>query len=187
MAMTVIVKLALVASFGFLTVSADESKSNELTDPLGKVNDLLNKMKDKIEQDAVAEDKTYEEFVQWCHSAAHNLKAEITHYEKLKEMQEAKIEERASDIEVAISHIEELSGAISTSQSELDQATAIRAKEQADFAATEKELIEASDAVSRAISIISTEMAKNPAALAQIDKTSITTLLQSIGDVVDAA
>jgi len=187
MAMTVIMKLALVVSIRFLMVGADQSKSNELTDPLGKVNDLLAKMKAKIEADAVAEDKTYEEFVAWCHTAAHNLHAEIAHYEKLKEKQEAKIEELASDIEVAVSHVEELSGAISTNQAELDQATAIRAKEQADFAATEKELIEASDAVSRAISIISTEMAKNPAALAQIDKTSITTLLQSIGDVVDAA
>jgi len=47
--------------------------------------------------------------------------------------------------------------------------------------------LETIDTLERAISIISSEMAKNPAALNQIDKTSMASLLQSIGTVVDAA
>jgi len=43
------------------------------------------------------------------------------------------------------------------------------------------------DTLDRAVSIISTEMAKNPAALAQIDTSSMSSLLQSLSVVVDAA
>merc|ERR1719407_440948 len=59
--------------------------------------------------------------------------------------------------------------------------------EHADFVAAEKELVETVDTLDRAISIISTEMAKNPAALAQIDTSSMDSLVKSLGVVVDAA
>merc|ERR1719407_134693 len=59
--------------------------------------------------------------------------------------------------------------------------------EHADFVAAEKELVETVDTLDRAISIISTEMAKNPAALAQIDSSSMDSLVKSLGVVVDAA
>ena len=47
--------------------------------------------------------------------------------------------------------------------------------------------METVDTLDRAISIISTEMAKNPAALTQIDTRSMSSLLQSLTVVVDAA
>ena len=47
--------------------------------------------------------------------------------------------------------------------------------------------METVDTLDRAISIISTEMAKNPAALAQIDTSSMDSLVKSLGVVVDAA
>merc|ERR1719407_15108 len=59
--------------------------------------------------------------------------------------------------------------------------------EHADFVASEKELVETVDTLDRAISIISTEMAKNPAALAQIDTSSMDSLVSSLSTVVDAA
>merc|ERR1719407_391930 len=59
--------------------------------------------------------------------------------------------------------------------------------EHADFVAAEKELVETVDTLDRAISIISTEMAKNPAALAQIDTSSMDSLVKSLSVVVDAA
>merc|ERR1719390_425551 len=90
-------------------------------------------------------------------------------------------------MEVSTSKIEELSGAISTNEAELKDATAIRDKEHADFVASEKELVETVDTLERAISIISTEMAKNPAALAQIDTSNMDNLLKGLSLVVDAA
>jgi len=99
----------------------------------------------------------------------------------------AKIDEAKSSIQVCTSKVEELSTAIASSESELSSATAIRDKESADFLASEKELVATIDTLERAISIISTEMQKNPAALNQIDKTSMSSLIQSISTVVDAA
>ena len=105
---------------------------------------------------------------------------------KNEEKLTAKIAELTSDIEVADSKIEELSAAISTNDAELKEATGIRDKEHADFAASEKELVETVDTLDRAVSIISTEMAKNPA-LVQVDTSSAKKLIQSMGAIIDAA
>merc|ERR1719201_1411922 len=116
-----------------------------------------------------------------------NLNYEIKTAKKNKEKLTAKIGELASDIEVSESKVEDLAKAISTNEGELKEATAIREKEAADFAVAEKELMDTVDTLDRAVSIISTEMAKNPAALAQIDTSSMSSLLQSLSVVVDAA
>jgi len=100
---------------------------------------------------------------------------------------QAKIDEATSAIAVGTSKIEELAAAITTNEAELSEAGAIRTKEAADFAASEKELVATVDTLDRAVSIISSDMAKNPAALTQIDHSSMSSLLQSLGAVVDAA
>jgi len=69
----------------------------------------------------------------------------------------------------------------------LKDATTVREKEAADFAKNEAELMDVIDTLERAVSIISKEMAKNPAALAQIDTSSTARLVQTLGAVIDAA
>merc|ERR1719215_510393 len=83
--------------------------------------------------------------------------------------------------------IDELVAAIAADDSELKDATAVRQKEAADFAKNEAELMDVIDTLERAVSIISKEMAKNPAALAQIDISSTARLVQTLGAVIDAA
>merc|ERR1719454_1671853 len=141
----------------------------------------------KIVKEGEAEAKAFKEFFEWCDESSQNLNFEIKTAKKNKEKLEAKIGETTSAIDVADSEIEKLSGAISAAEGELSDATAIREKEAADFAASEKELVETVDTLDRAISIISTEMSKNAAALAQIDRSSMSSLLQSLSVVVDAA
>merc|ERR1719325_346388 len=85
------------------------------------------------------------------------------------------------------SKIDELVAAIAADDSELKDATAVRGKEAADFAKNEAELLDCIDTLERAIGIISKEMAKNPAALAQIDTSSTARLVQTLGAVIDAA
>merc|ERR1719169_265334 len=97
------------------------------------------------------------------------------------------IGELTSSIDVSESKIEDLAASVSKSEGELSEATAIREKEASDFAASEKELVETVDTLDRAVSIISTEMAKNPAALAQIDTSNMDSLVKSLSVVVDAA
>merc|ERR1719409_1866682 len=142
-------------------VIAEEVHSN----PLGKVFELMSALEAKIIKEGEAEASAFKEFFQWCDSTSQNLNNEIKTAKKSQEKLTAKIGELTSDIEVGNTKIEELSAAISTAEAELNDATAIRNKEAADFAASEKELVETVDTLDRAVSIISTEMAKNSAAL----------------------
>jgi len=168
---------------GVAAASVEEVDSN----PLGKVFELMSALEAKIVKQGEAEAKAFKEFFSWCDEASQNLNNEIKTGKTTQEKLEAKIGELTSSIDVSDSEVEKLSGAVATAEGELNDATSIRDKEAADFAASEKELVETVDTLDRAISIISSEMSKNPAALAQIDSSSMTSLVQSLTAVVDAA
>jgi len=157
------------------------------SNPLGQVFELMSALEAKITKEGESEAKAFKEFFEWCDEASQNIQNEIKTGKTSQEKLEAKIGELTSDIDVCVSEVEKLSGAISTNEGELKDATTIRNKEAGDFAASEKELVETVDTLDRAVSIISTEMAKNPAALTQIDTRSMSSLLQSLTVVVDAA
>merc|ERR550532_3970326 len=63
----------------------------------------------------------------------------------------------------------------------------IREKESADFIAAEAELKDTIDTLGRAIGILSKEMAKNPAAFAQMNTDSASNLVKALSAVLDAA
>jgi len=170
----------------FLAVSVPVAAAEE-SNPLGKVLELMASLEAKIIKEGEAEAKAFKEFFEWCDDASANLNNEIKTEKKAIEKLTAKIDELTSDIEVAESKIEELAASIAQDEAELGDATKIREKEHADFLVAEKELVDTVDTLDRAISIISTEMAKNPAALAQIDTSSMNSLVQSLNVVVDAA
>jgi len=171
--------LALLAA----KASADETGSN----PLGKVVSLMNDLSAKIEKDKAAEAKAYKEYFEWCDEASQNKGFEIKTATSQKEKLEATIAELSANIEAADTKIGELAAAISAGTSDLDSATKLRAKEAADFSASEAELVEAVDTLGRAVNILQREMAKSPAALAQINTKDVTGLIQSLGAIVDAA
>merc|ERR1719171_2289888 len=175
--------LALILSTSICTMNAAHANDN----PLSTVFSLMSELEAKIIKEGEAAHKAYKEYYEWCDEASANLNNEIKNGKKEEEKLEAKIAELSSDIEVCDTKIEALAADIASNEKELKDATTIREKEAADFALSEKELEETVDTLDRAISIISTEMAKNPAALAQIDTSSMTTLLQSLSTVVDAA
>merc|ERR1719270_492280 len=106
---------------------------------------------------------------------------------KQKAALEAKIQQLTSDIDASSDKIDDLASDIATGESELKDATLIRGKETADFAASEKELVESIDALSRAVAILQREMAKNPAAFAQVDPKDLGGALQAFSAVLDAA
>jgi len=174
-------RLAFVLSAFASMAMAEESN------PLGKVFELMSALEAKIKAEGEAEAKAFKEFFAWCDESSQNLNYEIKTGKAKKEKLEAQIGELTSSIDVSESKIEELAAAVSAAEAELSDATGIREKEASDFAASEKELVETVDTLDRAISIISTEMSKNPAALAQIDTSSMAGLVQSLSAVVDAA
>jgi len=125
--------------------------------------------------------------VEWCDDTSKNTQFAIKTATSQKEKLEATIEKSADDSSAASAKIEDLAASIATDEADLKAATGIRNKENADFKASEAELADALDTLGRAIGILSKEMAKNPAAFAQVDTTNFNSMLQSIGAVIDAA
>merc|ERR1719272_2288949 len=134
-----------------------------------------------------AEAKAYKEYVAWCDNAATNVKFEIKSGTSQKEQLEATIAKATDDASSAASQVEDLAASISADGGELKQATGVRERESADFAASEAELVESVDTLGRAINIIQREMQKNPALLQQANTGDMQKLLKVMGTVVDAA
>jgi len=155
--------------------------------PLGAITQLMDSLTAKITAEGDAEAKAFKEYFAWCDDAAANSQNAIKTGEKEQENLEAAISKAGADIEAATAKIEDLSGAISTDEAELKEASAVRAKEVATFEASEKELMDATDSLDRAIGILQKEMSKNPAALAQIDTTNMNNMVKSLAAVIDAA
>jgi len=168
------------------TCSALDSASD--TNPLAKVLDLMDELKTKIIAEGEAEQKAYDEYLQWCQSAVQDSGFAIETATKEKGELEAKIIELKAEIEEAGTKTEDLAASIATNEADLKAATAVREKEYADFVKSEKELMEVLSALERAISILEKEAAKNPASFAQIyNNHKVQNILQSLSLVADAA
>mmetsp|Transcript_95044 Transcript_95044/g.220619 ORF Transcript_95044/g.220619 Transcript_95044/m.220619 type:complete len:707 (-) Transcript_95044:142-2262(-) len=172
----------------FLLVGAAAARSSRAeTNPLAKVLELMDTLTAKITKEGEAEAKAYKEFFDWCDDTASSKKFEIKTATAKKEKLEALISEKAADISASDSKIKELVASIATAETDLKNAATVRAAEAADFKASEAELMDIIDTISRALAVIQREMAKNPAAFAQIDTSNIKGLLNSLSSVVDAA
>merc|ERR1719199_657968 len=155
--------------------------------PLGKVFELMAALTAKITAEGEEEAKAFGDYVEWCDDAAANLRNEIKTGEKKQQELTATISKCAADIEANSVQIEDLSGAIAADEKELKQATAVRTKEAATFAASEKELTDAIDTLDRAIGVLDKEMSKNPAVLAQVDTKNLNSVINGLGVVINAA
>merc|ERR1719159_1161236 len=164
--------------------SADAAQTN----PLSKVLDLLTGLTAKIVAEGEKEAKAYKEYFDWCDDFSKSKGFEIKTLTAKKEKLMAEIAELTGSIASLTSEIEGLSAEIAADESELKDATLIREKEHGEFLANEADLVETIDTLTRAISILSKEMAKNPAAFAQLQSSSsIANVVQAMGAVVDAA
>jgi len=157
------------------------------TNPLGKVIDLMDSLAAKVTAEGEAEAKAFKEYFEWCDDAAANSHNEIKVGTNQQANLEATIGKAGATIEACTSKIEDLSASISSDESELAEATAVRNKEVATFGASEKELMDAIDTLDRAVGILQKEMSKNPASLAQVDTKNIDSIVKSLGAVIDAA
>merc|ERR1740139_1814479 len=148
---------------------------------------LVDELTTKITHDGEVEAKAYVKYVEWCDEVSQNGAYSIDTASKEKAKLEASIQELNSGIDTATSKIGDLVSAVSTAETEVKDAGLIRDKESADFAASEKELTETIDALTRAVGFLEKEMAKNPAAFAQINSASLTGVVQGLSAVLEAA
>jgi len=175
------------ACYVLLSVVSVVQCSSMKTNPLGTVLSLIDELAAKITKDGEVEAKAYAEYTEWCDEASQNTNFNIETAAKEKAKLEATIEELSSDIATAASKIDDLASAIATASSEVKDATLIREKESADFVANEKELVDTLSALTRAIGILEKEMAKNPAAFAQVSSSDMTNTVQAFSAILDAA
>merc|ERR1712113_673559 len=108
----------------------------------------------KISKEGESEAKAYSDFVEWCDEFSRNKQFEIKTATAQKEQLEAEIAKQTGVAEASAGKIEELAASIATDENELKDATLIRDKEAAEFAANEAELMDVIDTLGRAINII---------------------------------
>lgn len=174
--------LRVLLLVGAVGAAADQAEVN----PLAKVFQLIGDLRGKIVADGEQEMKAFKEYAQWCGSTAASVSNEIETSTALGNKLSAKVTELASDIEVGDTKVGDLSEAISKAESELKGATAIREKEAEEFGEAEKELMATVDTLERAVSVLEKQLSAG-GSFAQIDTSSLSTLLQSLSAITDAA
>jgi len=181
-------RLCLVPALVLLAATAPPAAAAGAgANPLSRVVELLDSLAAKIAKEGEAELAAYKEYVEWCDDASTQKGFEIKTATAEKEKLEASIGKASGDAAASAAKIEDLAASIAADEADLKSATTVRAKEAADFGASEAELVDVIETLGRAVAILEREMAKNPAAFAQVDASSLGGLLQSLGAVVDAA
>merc|ERR1719181_2406704 len=139
---------------------------------------MIGDLQAKVISEGKDAQKTYDEYAEWCEDRSKELSFEIKTGKADVEEHTATIEEETSTIGALEAKIEELSSDIQKDEADLDAATKIREKENKDFKAEEKELVEVLSMLERATSILAKEMSKSSAAMLQMQ--SATSLTQAL-------
>lgn len=154
--------------------------------PIEKVLSMLSNLQAKIIREGETAQKTYDEFAEWCEDRSRNVGFEIKDGKSEVSEQSATIESSTSEIASLQAKIEELADALTVDESDLAAATKIRNTENADFKATEKDLLETTDILERAILILEKEMKKGGAAMMQVQKAG-NNIVQALSAMVEAS
>jgi len=152
--------------------------------PISKVLELISGMQTKVIAEGEAAHKAYAEYAEWCDDRHREVGFEIKTGKADIEDLTATIAKAAASIIASTDKVEELVASISGDEATLKEATAIRATENADFVAVEKEASETISALERAIGILEKEGAGG-ATLAQVQKAG--SFVQAISVMVQAS
>lgn len=155
--------------------------------PLAAVIKMLDELAIKLEKDGETEDLAYRKYFRWCSEVTLAEKIEVENDKKQKAMLAAKMLKLKSDAEAAAGKIEDEAAEIAATQADLKQAKEVRDAAVAEFRASETELMETIDTVSRAITVIEREMQKHPSSFAQVTTSSMAGVIEALNTVIDAA
>jgi len=171
----------------FALVAVSQLSGAVAANPLAKVLEMIDAFTAKVVSEGEAAEKAYVKFVEWCDDTTKGLQNQIETAGTKKNELEATIGKLTADIADNVEKIDGLAASLAKDSKELNDATAVREKEAADFAKAEGELEEGVDTLGRAIAIIEKEMAKSPAAFTQIDTSNVNNILKAMSAVMDAA
>jgi uncharacterized coiled-coil DUF342 family protein len=122
--------------------------------PVGKVLQLLDELKGKIDADLAAEGELMEEYTSYCDDESTKRGFAIQTATKSIEGYSAFIEQSTGAITDLSANIEKDGQESAAKSGELAEGTSVREEEHTDFLAAEKELVDTVDTLSRAIVII---------------------------------
>jgi hypothetical protein len=154
--------------------------------PIAKVIEMLSELEGKILKDGEVEEKAFKEYFEWCDDAAKEKGFEVKTASSKKAKLEATIKKAVSDIDDYEELIKAKAADISTDEKDLEDATAIRKKENEDFVAAEAELMESVDMIGRAAGIIEREMKGSALIQTQIDTSNLNGMLQALSTIIGA-
>jgi len=143
------------------------ASSASAASPVGKVLAMIGDLQAKVIGEGGVAQKEYAEFAEWCEDRSSNLGFEIKTGKAEKNTLNGDIAKETSTIKSLDTRVDELSSELAQDEADLKAATHIRAVEQANFAADEKDLSETIDMLGRAAMIIEREM-KGGASMLQL-------------------
>jgi chromosome segregation ATPase len=153
--------------------------------PVQKVIQLLDELKAKVEADLAAEETAMEEYTAWCDEESNSKEDAITSSKRTIDDLSATIEDSKGTIATLTSTVEDLTSKISASESDLADASKIRKKENADFLAAEKELVDTVDGLGRAVVVLKRNMAFVQAG--QLPKKELSLMATSLSKIIEAS
>ena len=155
--------LALAASTS-LSFDAAAAKNR----PVSKVITLLKDMLRQLEKEAEVDEEVYDKMACWCETNDKEKTKSIADAESHIKRLEAKIEEDTALSAKLNAEIVKHKQEVAAAQKALEEATAIREKEIADFNSEEKGLLEAISALSAAVEVLSKHHSAEDTAMIQV-------------------
>jgi len=156
------------------------------TNPIAKVLTLLADLQTKVLAEGEAEQKQYEEFTVYCKDSAVTRQYAIKDGKAKVEQLSATIEKAAAEISNFESDIASLAKTMTVNAKDLQSATTVRNKERADYEASDADLAETVDMITRAVGIIEREMKKG-GSFAQVSKKSMKEVTDTLYVVLQAS
>jgi len=123
--------------------------------PVSKVITLLKDMLKQLEKEAEEDEEIYDQLACWCETNDKEKTKSIADAEARIEDLTTKIEEMTATSARLNTEIKNLEKEVAENQEALDQATAIREKQLAEFNAEEKDLLQSVSALKSAITVLS--------------------------------
>jgi chromosome segregation ATPase len=154
--------------------------------PIAKVITMISELESKVIAEGEASHKVFSEYSEWCEDESRSLGFNIKTLQGEITDLKATIEKETANMASLDAKIEELAAELALDTADLKAATEIRTKEQADFAAEEKELIDVIDTLHRATAILQREMSKSSGA-SMLQVSNIKTVAQALKAMVAAS
>jgi len=173
-----------------LLLCIQATKLKDAATPVGKVIELLEGLEAKVAKEGVREEETHIKFQSWCEETNNTKRREIQTETARKDKFAAIVSKADSKAQTAAEKLASLASAIAKAQDDMSSAQVEREKDAADFQSNEKEMMEAHDTASRAISVLKAEAEKQPALLQQLRAPASGTgadLVESLAAVAEAA